>query len=134
MPRSKVVKLKKVNEQRGHEDDPMNLITHLVINVLALLVVDYLLPGMGFRDLMSTLVAAVVIGIINTYIRPIVQILALPFSLLTLGLTALLINVGLLWLASIIVPGFEIDGFTTALVASVLLTLTGWVLHRMARK
>ncbi len=131
MPQKKVTKLQRAD--RGHQDNPMNLITHLLINVLALLVVDYLLPGMGFRDLMSTVVAAVVIGIINTYIRPIVQILALPFSLLTFGLTAFLINVGLLWLAASVVPGFEIDGFVTALVASILLTITGWVLHKMAR-
>lgn len=130
MPQKKVAKLKRVG---GHQYSTMNLITHLLINVLALVVVDYLLPGMGFRDFMSTLVAAVVIGIINTYIRPIVQILALPFSLVTFGLAAFLINVGLLWLASIIVPGFEIDGFVTALVASILLTMTGWVLHKMAK-
>lgn len=129
MPRRKVTKLKRVN---GHHDNPMNLITHLAINVIALLVVDYLLPGIIVRDLMSALVAAVVIGIINTYIRPILQILALPFSIVTFGLTAFLINVGLLWLAAAIVPGFDIDGFTTAILASILLTVTGWVLHKMA--
>jgi putative membrane protein len=58
--------------------------------------------------------------------------LALPFSIVTFGLTAFLINVGLLYLSASIVPGFQIDGFGTAVVASVLLTLVSWVLHRMA--
>jgi putative membrane protein len=126
---AKATKLKRIDR---HSDNPMNLITHLAINILALLVVDYLLQGFELTTLMTALVAAIVIGIINTFVRPILQLLALPFSIVTFGLTAFLINVGLLYLSASIVPGFQIDGFGTAVVASVLLTLVSWVLHRMA--
>jgi putative membrane protein len=129
MPRQRTTKLKRVG---GHQDNPMNLLTHLAINILALLVVDYLLPGVELSTFMTAFVAAVVIGIINTFVRPILQVLALPFSIVTFGLTAFLINVGLLYLASVIVPGFLIDGFVSAAIASILLTLVGWVLHKMA--
>lgn len=105
----------------------------MIVYVVALLVVDYLIPGFRLVSLEATLVAAVVIGVINTFIRPVIQVLALPFSIVTLGIAAFLINVGLLMLAAAIVPGFEIDGFLSAAVASILLALVNAFLHKLAK-
>lgn len=105
----------------------------VIINIVALLVVDYLIPGFSLANLSSTIVAAIVIGIINTFIRPVIQLLALPFSIVTLGIVAFLINVLLLMLAATIVPGFEIDSFVTAAVSSILLALVNMFLHRLAK-
>ncbi|OGM88354.1 hypothetical protein A2614_01080 [Candidatus Woesebacteria bacterium RIFOXYD1_FULL_40_21] len=110
----------------------MQLIFRLAINVFALVVVDYLLPGLTLANLQTAIVAAVVIGIVNTFIKPLVQLIALPISLLTFGITAFLINVLLLWLTSKVVPGFSIDNFTTAITASIVLSLVSLFLHQQA--
>jgi len=105
----------------------------LAINVFALYVVEYLVPGFQLDNIWAATVAAVVIGIVNTFIRPILQIITLPISIATFGIFALLINVALLYVASLIVPGFEIANFTTAIIASVVLSLVSWFLSRLAK-
>ncbi len=112
----------------------MRLIVKIAINVFALLVVAYVVPGFALESLSAAIVAAVVIGVVNTFIRPIIQIIALPISLLTFGIAAFLINVGLLWLVSLIVPGFTITSFTTAIIASIVLSLVSWFLHTLSRE
>lgn len=112
----------------------MKLFVRLAINVFALLIVAYIVPGFILRDLTSAVVASVIIGVVNTFIRPIVQLVALPITLLTFGLFAFLINVALLWVVSLIVPGFEINSFLTAILASLLLSLVSWFLHKLARE
>ncbi|MFZ5933075.1 MAG: phage holin family protein [Patescibacteria group bacterium] len=110
----------------------MRLFVRLAINVFALFIVEYLVPGFILSDLWAAIVAAVVIGVVNTFIRPILQLIALPISVLTFGIAAFLINVGLLWLTSKFVPGFEIVSFTTAIIASIVLSLVSWFLHKLA--
>lgn len=112
----------------------MQLLARLLVNALALWVVDYIVPGLRFANLQSLFVSAVVIGVVNTFIRPILQVIALPITLITFGVGAILINVLLLWLVSFIVPGFYIDTFLTAVVASLLLSLVSWFLHHLANK
>ena len=112
----------------------MRLIVRLAINVFALLIVEYLVPGFRLASLSAAIVAAVVIGVVNTFIRPILQFIALPISLLTFGLFAILINVFLLWASSRFVPGFEIATFSTAIIASILLSLVSWFLHKLAQE
>ena len=111
----------------------MRLIMRLAINVFALYVVEYLVPGFKLDNIWAATVAAVVIGIVNTFIRPILQIITLPISIATFGIFALLINVALLYVASLIVPGFEIANFTTAIIASVVLSFVSWFLSRLAK-
>src|SRR3990167_2094654 len=110
----------------------MRLIVRLAINVFTLLVVEYLVPGFSLANLWTAVVAAIVIGIVNTFIKPVLQLIALPISLLTFGIAAFLINVVLLWGTSMFVPGFTIDSFTTAIIASVVLALVSWFLHKLA--
>ncbi len=112
----------------------MRLIIRLAINVFALWIVTRLVPGFILSDWTSALVAAVVIGVVNTFIKPIIQLIALPISILTFGLTAFLINVVLLWGVSKIVPGFTIATFTTAIIASIALSLVSWFLNKLANE
>src|SRR3990170_2654058 len=109
----------------------MGIVVRLAINVFALLVVEYLVPGFRLANLWSAVVSAVAIGVVNTFIKPILQLIALPISLLTFGIAALIINVLLLWGTSKVVPGFSIDTFTTALIASIVLALVSWFLNRL---
>lgn len=110
----------------------MKLVASLLLNFLALYVVDYLVPGMSFSGWQAIFVSAVVIGIVNTFIKPILQLVALPITLITFGIGALLINVLLLWGVSYIVPGFHIDTFITAVIASLLLSVVSWFLHKLS--
>lgn len=100
--------------------------------MIALLVVEYILPGFHLANLGTAIVASIVIGLINLILKPILQLIALPISILTLGIFAFLINVALLMLAAAIVPGFTIDSFWTAVLASILLSLVTWFLHILA--
>ena len=105
----------------------------LAINAFALAVVEYLIPGFEFDSTAAIVVAAVVMGVINTFFKPILHIIALPITLITFGIGAFLINVVLLWGASYVVPGFTIDRFLTAVIASLVLSLVSWFLHRLEK-
>lgn len=111
----------------------MKLLINLALNILALLVVAYLVPGFSFDSIQSVIVASIVIGIINTIIKPIFQILALPITIITFGIFALIINIFLLWAASWIVPGFDIVGLWTAVIGSIALSLISWFLSRLVK-
>jgi len=104
----------------------------IFLNIFALLVVSYLVPGFTFDSLWATIVTAIVIGVVNTFIKPILQIIFLPVSIVTFGITAFLINVVLLWAVSFVVPGFMIDNFMTAVWASIVLALVSLFLHKLS--
>lgn len=110
----------------------MKLLLRLAINVFALFVVAYLVPGFVLESLWAAVVAAIIIGVVNTFIRPLVQLIALPLTLLTFGLAAFLVNVLMLWLAAYLVPGFAISSFMTAIIASLLLSVISWFLGKLA--
>jgi len=110
----------------------MKLLGKLLINILAFYVVDYLVPGFDFNDFWTIVVTAIIFGVINMFIKPVLQIITLPISILTFGIAAFLVNVLLLWLTSYIVPGFLIVNFSTAAIASIILSLVSWFLHKLA--
>lgn len=99
------------------------MIAKLIINTIAFYVVSRLIPGVRIADWETLLVVAVVWGVVAMFLRPILIILTLPVNVMTLGLFTLVINGLLLMLTSRLVPGFEIDGFLTALIAGVLLAV-----------
>lgn len=108
----------------------MKLLAKILVNALALYVVAYIMPGFSFESTQSLVVAAVILGVVNAFIKPILQIAALPISIITLGLGAILINVVLLWGVSYVVPGFTIDTFLTAVLSSLLLSLVSMFLNK----
>lgn len=112
----------------------MKLIIKLALNVFTLLIVAYLVPGFYFVGLWAAVVAAVVIGVVNTFIKPVLQIIFIPLTIITFGITAFLINVVLLWAVSFIVPGFEIENFMTAVIASIVLALVSLFLHKLSEE
>ena len=101
----------------------MKLIGFLIINTAALLVTAYIIPGFVVADLQSAAIAAVIIGVINTFIKPLLQFITLPITILTLGIFSLILNVILLMAAAEITPGFSIDSFFTAVIGSIVLSL-----------
>jgi len=91
----------------------------------------YLLPKMIWVDgFLAALVAAFLLGIVNTILRPILVLLTLPLTLLTLGLFLLVINGLMLWLVSGLVSGFHVSGFWGAVLGSILISIVSWLLSR----
>lgn len=111
----------------------MKLITELVSKVASLWVTTILLPGFRVADLATLVVTAIVLGAVNMFIRPILQFLALPITIVTLGIFAFVINAALLYFSSIFIPGFEIDSFQTAFFASLIMAILGAFFNKIAK-
>lgn len=94
-----------------------------VIYSLLIVLTAWILPGIRVENFLSAMLACVVIALINSFIKPFVEFISLPVNFLTLGLFSLVINALLLMLAGFITPGFEVDGFLSALLGSFLLAL-----------
>ncbi|MCX6796945.1 MAG: phage holin family protein [Candidatus Doudnabacteria bacterium] len=99
----------------------MQILIQWLLSALAIMVAAYLLPGVKIDGFFPAMVAAVVIGLINAFIKPILIILTLPINILTLGLFTLIINAFLVMLASALVPGFHVTGFGWAILFSIVL-------------
>jgi len=111
----------------------INLIAQWVLNALALYLVANIMTGIHIADFGTALVAALVIGLVNALIKPLLFLLTLPVTILTLGLFALVINALMLMLASSLTPGFKVDGFWTALIGSILLSIITTILHSLVK-
>lgn len=112
---------------------PLRILLHLAVSMAAVAIAARLLPGVGFDGLMSLFLATVVLGLINTLIRPIVSLVTLPINLLTLGLFGLFMNAVFVLLAAQLVDGFTVASFWWALAFSVVLTVVHWFLHFVER-
>lgn len=99
------------------------MLMQLLVNALAFYITAFLLPGFRIDGWTSLLVIAVVWGILSVILRPILLVLTLPITVLTLGLFTFVINAVMLRITSALVPGFEIDSFGTALLASIVLAI-----------
>ncbi len=109
----------------------MSILISWFVSALVILVASYLLPGVHIAGFLTALVVAVVLGIINAILKPILVILTLPINILTLGLFTLVINAFLVLLTSAIVPGFKVDGFLWAFIFSILLSIINMFLHSL---
>ncbi len=109
-----------------------NLLLKWALSAAALFVVAYFVPGVSVSGVTAALVAAAAIGLINATLGAAIKFFAFPLRVLTLGLFSLVINALMLMLAAAIVPGFRVDGFITAVIGSVVLSLVnmvfGWFL------
>ncbi|MGN6261315.1 MAG: phage holin family protein [Ralstonia sp.] len=109
----------------------MRLLAVWVINALALLLVAYLLKGIHVNGFGSALIAALVLGLVNTLIRPILVILTLPVTLLTLGLFIFIINALLFLFVGNLLSGFQVASFGAALLGSILYSVISWLLSSL---
>lgn len=102
-----------------------------LLNALALLFVSYILPGFHVDSFWSALITALVLGLMNAIIRPIIILLTLPINILTLGLFTLVINGLMILLVSTIVRGFTVDSFGAAVLGSLLLWAISWLTNNI---
>jgi putative membrane protein len=106
----------------------------MVANAVAILLIGYLLPQVVSVDgVIAALAAAFVLGLVNAVIRPLFVLLTLPVTVVTLGAFLLVINGLLLWMVTVLVPGFHVNGFLGAVVGSILLSVVSWILTRVVQ-
>ncbi len=110
----------------------MRILLIWVLNAVALLGVAYLLPDVvKVTNFGSAMLAALVIGLLNTLVRPLLVLLTLPVTLLTLGLFYFVLNGLLFWLAGNLLSGFEVHGFIAAMLGAILYSVIAWALSAL---
>lgn len=109
-------------------------ILHLVLTAIALIVVANVVGGVHVGGFFSALIAALILGLVNAFVRPVMVLLTLPLTIVTLGLFLFVVNALMFWLAAALVPGFQISGFGAALLGSLLLTVLNILIDRLVPK
>ncbi len=104
----------------------MRILLVWILNAVALWLVAVVLPGVTVADEISALVAAIVLGLVNAVIKPVLIILTLPVTLLTLGLFLLVLNGLLFWGVASILPGFNVDGFWWGVAGALIYSVLTW--------
>jgi putative membrane protein len=119
-------------QQRNHET--MRLLITWLINALALLALPYLMHTVTVSNFATALVAALFLGLVNTLIRPVLVLLTLPVTLVSMGLFILVINAFLFWLVAQVVEGFHVASFGSAFLAAILYSIISWALSTLILK
>ena len=109
----------------------MNLILVWILNAVALLVVAYLLPGISVASFGSALIAALVLGLVNMLVKPVLVLLTLPITIVTLGLFLIVLNALLFWFVGTILRGFQVTGFWWAVGGAILYSIISGLLPRI---
>jgi putative membrane protein len=109
----------------------MKLLLLWLINALALMAVAYLLPGITVASFVTALVAALVLGLVNAVIRPVLVLLTLPATLLTLGLFIFVINGLLFWFVGSFIEGFVVSGFWWGVAGAIAYSIVSWALSAL---
>ena len=111
----------------------MGVLINWVVSAMVVFSIAYILPGVHVASFTSALAVALVLGIINAFLKPVLLILTLPINILTLGLFTFVINATLILLVSKFVPGFIVDGFLWALVFGIILSIANTFMHSLRR-
>lgn len=111
----------------------MQILIRWIVSALVILAAAYLLPGVHVLDFVTALVIAIVLGVINAILRPILVILTLPITIITFGLFLLVINALLIMLTTYIVPGFRVDSFWWALLFGLIVSIFNAFVSMLAK-
>ena len=112
----------------------MKLFAQLITSTLAVMIASFLFNGVHVDSVITALLVAAVMAVLNAIVKPILVILTIPITIFTLGLFLLVINAGLILLADKIVPGFSVDGFWTAFFFSIILALINSIFNALNRE
>jgi putative membrane protein len=112
----------------------MQLLLLWLINTVSLIAVAYLMPSIQVSSFVTALVAALVLGLVNAVVRPVLVLLTLPVTLLTLGLFIFVLNGLLFWLVGSFVQGFEVQGFWAGVFGAIIYSLVSWLLSALLLK
>ncbi len=112
----------------------MRLLLTWLINAIALFALPYLMSSVTVTNIGAALIAALVLGLVNTLIRPVLVILTLPVTVLSMGLFILVINAVLFWAVAHFVDGFQVAGFWSAFIAAIVYSVISWALSALLLK
>jgi putative membrane protein len=107
----------------------LTFLAHLILTAALLLLMANLVRGVQVEGWVSALIGAIVLGIVNAVVRPLMVFFTLPLTILTFGLFLLVVNALMLWLVAALVPGIRVQGFGPALLGSLVLTLLNFVVE-----
>jgi putative membrane protein len=111
----------------------MGLIVRWIVNTVALFIVVSIVPGFHYTSIVSLAIAAAVLGLLNAIVRPILFVLTLPLTVVTLGLFLVILNAIMLEMTAWVVPGFRISGFGWAVVGAIVLGIISLVTSRIGK-
>ena len=111
----------------------MKFLAQLIISALAVIITSLILPGVQINSPLTGVIVAAVLAVLNAIIKPILVILTIPITVITLGLFLLVINAALILLASYLVDGFNVQGFWTALFFSIILSLVTSIFNNLSK-
>ena len=109
----------------------MRILLSILVNILSVFFTAHILPGIHLKNLWTVLWVALVLGVVNAVLRPVIFILTLPINILTLGLFSFVIMGLLVYLVSLIVPGFKVDNFGWAILFASIVAIINWILWRV---
>jgi putative membrane protein len=109
----------------------MRLLLAWLINAFALVAVAYLMPGISVASFTTALVAALVLGLINAVVRPVLVLLTLPVTIITLGLFIFVLNGLLFWFVGSFIQGFVVEGFWSGVFGAIVFSLISWLLSAL---
>lgn len=112
----------------------LRLVLVWLINAVALIAVAYLMPSITISSFGAALAAALVLGLVNAVVRPVLVLLTLPVTVLTLGLFIFVINGLLFWMVATWLEGFEVAGFWPAVFGAILFSLVSWLLSALVQE
>ncbi len=110
-----------------------DFLIRLLISALGLWLASAVVPGVGVDGPVTLLIAAVLLGVVNAIVRPVLTVLTLPLTLLTLGLFLLVVNAASIGLVAMFLPGFDVDGFMPGVGAAVVTGAVSWIGHAFLR-
>ena len=108
----------------------MKLILRILLTAILVMLISHLMKGVSVDNFITSLIVAIVLGLLNIFIKPILVLLTLPVTIFTLGLFLLFINAALIILCTKIVGGFKVDSLWTAMLFSILLSLLQSIMYR----
>jgi len=111
----------------------VELLARLIINAALLLIISRLVPGLYVEGWGSAFIGAIVLGLVNFFVRPVMVVLTFPLTVVTLGLFLLVVNGLMLWLMAALVPGIQLRGFGSAILGSLLFSLLNLAISSMVR-
>ncbi|HOW30147.1 MAG TPA: phage holin family protein [Bacteroidales bacterium] len=110
----------------------MKIILKILVSSLAVFLAAYILRRVHLDGFPTAILLAVVLGLLNAFLKPLLVVLTIPFTILTFGLFLLVINAFIIIVADRLLPGFAVDGFGTALIFSIIVTIATWFLEALA--
>jgi putative membrane protein len=109
-------------------EESMGFLLRVVVNALAIMLAASILPGIGVDGVVPALVGGLLLGLVNAVVRPVLIILTLPITLVTLGLFLLVLNGLCFWLVASIVKGFDVAGFWSAFLGALIVSIVSWIM------